>query len=174
MSLKYVVKCCPDLCHTQWHHWLIFVFKQHFRLYLIARFMGPKWGPSGADKTQVGPMFTPWTLLSGIMKFVYWFVGWPKESFCNLVTYCSIDAMEEMAKTEHICQHPFSLIWQHGAMGCYFIAFVGLLLLWSIGLSPWMPILNGCGKSFSHNVYIREHMTVCKICCEMWFNHSEY
>ena len=31
----------------------------------IARFMGPTWGPSGADKTQVGPMLAPWTLLSG-------------------------------------------------------------------------------------------------------------
>ena len=32
---------------------------------LIAWFMGPTWGPSGADMTQVGPMLTPWTLLSG-------------------------------------------------------------------------------------------------------------
>ena len=33
---------------------------------LIARFMGPTWGPSGADRTQVGPMSAPWTLLSGM------------------------------------------------------------------------------------------------------------
>ena len=26
---------------------------------------GPTWGPSGADRTQVGPMLAPWTLLSG-------------------------------------------------------------------------------------------------------------
>ena len=32
---------------------------------LIARFMGPTWGPAGADRTQVGPMLAPWTLLSG-------------------------------------------------------------------------------------------------------------
>ena len=32
---------------------------------LIARFMGPTWGPSGADRAQVGPMLAPWTLLSG-------------------------------------------------------------------------------------------------------------
>ena len=31
---------------------------------LIARFMGPTWGPSGAERTQVGPMLAPWTLLS--------------------------------------------------------------------------------------------------------------
>ena len=34
---------------------------------LIARFMGQAWGPSGADRTQVGPMLVPWTLLSGYM-----------------------------------------------------------------------------------------------------------
>ena len=32
---------------------------------LIARFMGPTWGSSGADRTQVGTMLAPWTLLSG-------------------------------------------------------------------------------------------------------------
>ena len=32
---------------------------------LIARFMGPTWGPHGADRTQVGPILAPWTLLSG-------------------------------------------------------------------------------------------------------------
>ena len=31
---------------------------------LKARFMGPTWGPSGVDRTQVGPMLAPWTLLS--------------------------------------------------------------------------------------------------------------
>ena len=32
--------------------------------------MEPTWGPSGADRTQVGPMLAPWTLLSeyGISK----------------------------------------------------------------------------------------------------------
>ena len=34
---------------------------------LRARFMGPTWGPSGADRTQVGPMLAPWTLLSGMI-----------------------------------------------------------------------------------------------------------
>ena len=32
---------------------------------MLARFMGPTWGPSGADRTQVSPMLAPWTLLSG-------------------------------------------------------------------------------------------------------------
>ena len=32
---------------------------------LIAGFMGPTWGPSGADRAQMGPMLAPWPLLSG-------------------------------------------------------------------------------------------------------------
>ena len=32
---------------------------------LIVRFVGPTWGPSGADRTQVSLMLAPWTLLSG-------------------------------------------------------------------------------------------------------------
>ena len=35
------------------------------RVTLIARFMGPTWGPPGAESTWVGPMLAPWTLLSG-------------------------------------------------------------------------------------------------------------
>ena len=31
----------------------------------IVRFMGPTWGPSGADRIKMGPMLAPWTLLSG-------------------------------------------------------------------------------------------------------------
>ena len=42
----------------------------------IARFMGPIWGPSGADKTQVGPMLAPRTLLSG------WFMQC-SEAWCH-------------------------------------------------------------------------------------------
>ena len=31
---------------------------------LIARLIGPTWGPCGANRTQVGPMLAPWALLS--------------------------------------------------------------------------------------------------------------
>ena len=41
---------------------------------LIARFMGLTWGPSRADRTHVGPMLAPWTLLSGVFRlsFIFW------------------------------------------------------------------------------------------------------
>ena len=34
---------------------------------LIARFLGPQWGTSGADRTQVDPMLAPGNLLSGFV-----------------------------------------------------------------------------------------------------------
>ena len=39
---------------------------------LITTFMGPTWGPSGAHRTQVGPMSAPWTLLSGYISKKLW------------------------------------------------------------------------------------------------------
>ena len=45
----------------------IWIDRQGIELSLIARFMGPTWGPAGADRTQVGPMWATWTLLSVYM-----------------------------------------------------------------------------------------------------------
>ena len=45
------------------------VSSHDFMISLIARFLGPTWGPSGADRTQVGPMLAPWTLLSGMASY---------------------------------------------------------------------------------------------------------
>ena len=50
---------------------LVVTFENYIRfvdclITLIARLMGPTWGPSGAGRTQVGPMLAPWTLLSGM------------------------------------------------------------------------------------------------------------
>ena len=36
---------------------------------LIARFMGPTWGPPGSCRPQMGPMLAPRTLLSGIWSY---------------------------------------------------------------------------------------------------------
>ena len=51
--------------HMKGDHALLLIIRRK-RFLLVARFMGPTWGPSGADRTQVGPMLAPWTLLSGI------------------------------------------------------------------------------------------------------------
>ena len=46
-------------------NWVTFYLCQCCTATLITRFIGPTWGPSGADRTQVGPILAPWTLLSG-------------------------------------------------------------------------------------------------------------
>ena len=53
---------------------------------LIARFMGPTWGPSGAIRTQVGPMLAPWTLLSG--KVEYTWRHHQMKTFSSLLSLC--------------------------------------------------------------------------------------
>ena len=51
--------------------WMLVRILTHWGLVMqyaqIARFMGSTWGPSGSDRTQVGPMLAPWTLLSGCL-----------------------------------------------------------------------------------------------------------
>ena len=63
MVCKGISRKVPETVnHTVWSEHCPSIGWRHT---LIARFMGPTWGPSGADKTQVGPMLAPWTLLSG-------------------------------------------------------------------------------------------------------------
>ena len=53
-------------CEQALSHWVHLQCRRQGIVYipLITRFMGPIWGPPGADRTQVGPMLAPWTLLS--------------------------------------------------------------------------------------------------------------
>ena len=56
---------------------------------LITRFMEPTWGPSGADRTQVGPMLAPWTLLSGYLwNYVYTYNVRERDSRQTLILPC--------------------------------------------------------------------------------------
>ena len=68
----------PELLTTDASHQII---KKNLVSTLVARLMGPTWGPSGADRTQVGPMLAPGTLLSGLrvpqLPFHLWlFQNW--------------------------------------------------------------------------------------------------
>ena len=78
ISHAYLMKnlVCTDQCThivmtgvqvTQvWNPLIRGTIKVHTHLHwMIARFLGPSWGPSGAERTQVGLMLAPWNLLSG-------------------------------------------------------------------------------------------------------------
>ena len=70
---------------------------------LIARFMGPSWGPSGADMTQMGPMnFAIWECLSMKTALVWlsslqWF-NWSslQLTFAECQTHCSCLIMDDI------------------------------------------------------------------------------
>ena len=64
---------------------------------LIARFMGPTWGPSGADRTQMGPMLAPWTLLSGYSCQQQW--------YCSASVGISNTKMSKSPHTEQTIQY---------------------------------------------------------------------
>ena len=51
------------------------------RLLVFARFMGPTWGPPGADRTQVGPMLAPWILLCGLVDCIVGKRNWAGQIF---------------------------------------------------------------------------------------------
>ena len=74
-----------DSTHIASAMWKVFSFSMHHRWLsmsgdvavtvllltaLRARSMKPTWGPSGADRTQVGPMLAPWSLLCGRLESV--------------------------------------------------------------------------------------------------------
>ena len=42
--------------------------RYHLMASLIARFMGPTWSSPGASRTQVGPIWATWKLLSGLLQ----------------------------------------------------------------------------------------------------------
>ena len=64
----------PHLSNYDWHlvgnimsfHGMTFSWNEEDEdaTFQIARFMGPIWGPPGADRSQVGPVLAQWTLLS--------------------------------------------------------------------------------------------------------------
>ena len=55
-------------CPNYWVRTMLksMLVNKDFLTSLIARSMAPTWGPSGANRTKVGPMLAPWSLLSGI------------------------------------------------------------------------------------------------------------
>ena len=56
---------CDVVLTQQWRCY--FAMCPLIRATQIAKFMGPTWGPPGSCRPQMGPMLSPWTLLSGYL-----------------------------------------------------------------------------------------------------------
>ena len=78
----------------------------------IAKFMGPTWGPSGVDRTQVGLMLAPWSLLSGVLchhsvnTLVFWGLFF---SACHL-WWCWIHSIPKECRQWYDYWYPGSCI----------------------------------------------------------------
>ena len=69
---------------------------------LIARFMGPTWGPPGAARTQVGPMLSTQPLLSGTLIHIRW-----SRDRLRFIMRIPIGGKETVLILKHVC--PFAL-----------------------------------------------------------------
>ena len=74
---------------------------------LIARLMGPTWGPSGADRTQVGPLLAPWTLLSGFGCWQNRFASFASRDFASLVQQLCQDSLNFPHRCQTYCGEVF-------------------------------------------------------------------
>ena len=97
--------CCNFICDTT----------------LIARFMGPTWGPSGADRTHVGTMLAPWTLLSGYtfhachchhFSEIQWHIYVQMNSITPSVTDSYHNTFKLLQRTHNT--HPIARLWGQG------------------------------------------------------------
>ena len=62
--------------------------------------MRPTWGPSGADRTQVGPILAPWTLLSGYMRSAMWVIEAMASKYNSLHAGCATSKPYKIHCTE--------------------------------------------------------------------------
>ena len=95
---------------------------------LIARFMGPTWGPSGANRTHVGPMLAPWTLLSGSTRYIEALLHSASGHQWSLKLVASHTKCQYFGK----CFHVMTSSWMYfPALAC--------LCLW------WSKLIRNCG-----------------------------
>ena len=96
---------------------------------LIARFMGPTWDPSGADRTQVGPMLAPWILqtphtglaLTGELWGVY-FKNFDENWLCYNGTALYDERWSELKNVSVFCVVHLSHKYSHN-LAVMFVAF---------------------------------------------------
>ena len=91
-----------DKRSAKWPRWLF---------PLIARFTRPTWSPSGTDRTQMGPMLVPWTLLLGLdVTSTYWhrIQSWVRWHLCKMFVafemVCYGYPHKQMSITQYIIQ----------------------------------------------------------------------
>ena len=109
---------------------------------LIAKFIGAAWGPSGADRTQLGPMLDPWTLLSGIIYVRSWTHQLQRNLQVTNLPRLSHTLFNICYMISVLCYVPKELMWIHEDVmaGKKFYA---LLAGCEFNINQWIPNTNG-------------------------------
>ena len=116
---------------------------------LIANFMGPTWGPSGADRTQVGPMLAPWNLLGVSTKrlLLVAMFKFTRYNFGHVMSQCSStrysikhcnDKGRSLIKLLTCTRHPIQV--------CHDVTFAYLeesCYVWRLQLRPLLSVYKG-------------------------------
>ena len=96
----------------------------------VTRFMGPTWGPPGSCRPQMGPVLSPWTLLSGPIRWT--------RMYARLI-YRGYTTVNRLRET-HIC---FYFVVMHLCeLSCYVITHDSINRIIIISLSSFMVMYN--------------------------------
>ena len=123
---------------------------------MIANYMGPTWGPPGGDRTQVGPMLAPRTLLSGITPPCLYSA---KENF-TIIQFLKINfARHPFAYTNVLAWHFFnyrqySYLWLRPLMRTLQTTYICVIFHTSNAYRLWSFIDFSKGLSDGINVYM--------------------
>ena len=97
------------------------------------KFIGPTWGPSGADRTKVGTMLAPWTLLSGVIISMLSIMNQSPSLLQKcLINMPAIVCFHMSFKTAEICCHEWWFRYFHShftAFGCVSSHWVIMVIL---------------------------------------------
>ena len=118
-------------------------------------FMGPTWGPPGSCQPQMGPMLSPWTLLSGDLSICvsnlterYWRVSygcltrswiWPMfylRIYC-IVLYCTMIYQEVVVLITHSKIQLLVSWWKHGCLNIRSVLISSVVVLGSFCIYDW-------------------------------------
>ena len=110
--------------------------------------MGPTWGPPGADRTKVGPMLAPWSLLSGMLQLTN------EDKVCGII--CELIHWN---RGTHICVSNLTIIASDNGVSpgrCQAIIWnkAGILLIGSLGTN-FSEILNKIDTISFKKMYLK-------------------
>ena len=139
--------------------------------------MGPKWGPSGADRTQVGPMLAPWTLLSKCIMGWWHFTSLPIQLDFSSAVAGIMWCMRQANARWHYNVTPSLIGWLHTEndpysdrmLSMYSVELTGIKSRHTPYMVPPWPAILGVAPT-SHRGWGRSDLCMWRMAFTMDFN----